>query len=82
MKKIIFLISFITCMLALISFFSIDRCMDAGGKWGDWGFSCFGAGPDFIPLYKRTIPIFWVLALSVSGGVSFLITKLLPNAKP
>lgn len=82
MKKVITPITFILSTIFLVSFFSIDACMDAGGSWSNFGFTCLGASADFIPQYKRSVPIFWVVVFMVSGIISFTINKVLANAKP
>lgn len=82
MKRTLLIITFVVSALLLVSFFSIDACMDAGGLWSSWGLNCEGASADFVPQYKRTAPVFWTMVLLLSGLTTFLIGKLVSNAKP
>lgn len=82
MKRIILVITFVISALLLVSFFSIDACMDAGGSWSNWGLNCTGAYSDFVPQYKRTAPAFWVMVLFLSGLTTIFVGKVVPSAKP
>lgn len=82
MKKVIVIISFIIAAVALVLFFSIDSCMDAGGRWDNMGLSCYGVGSEFVPQYQRAAPFFWLLVLFVAGVVSFIAHNVLPSEKP
>ena len=82
MKRIMVIMTFGFCALLLVSFFSIDACMDAGGSWGNWGSICEGAYSDFVPQYKRTAPIFWAMVIFLSGLASFFVSKVVPSTKP
>ena len=73
---------FIITMLFIVSFMSIDACMDAGGVWSNWGLNCQGASESFIPQYKRKVPVFWFFVLVLSGGVALIVNKIVPAAKP
>ncbi|WCE31721.1 hypothetical protein [Vibrio sp. SCSIO 43137] len=79
MKRIIVTIVFLLCTLSLLSFFSVDACMDAGGSSSDWGMTCSGADADFVPQYKRSAPVFWLAVLFISGLASYAVNKLLSN---
>lgn len=81
MRKTITTISFLLSILAMVSFFSIDACLDAGGSWENWGLSCKGVGSEFIPQYKRVAPLFWLLVVFLSSMVAIVTDKVLPNAK-
>ena len=80
MRGLIVLVIFLTTMLALVSFFSIDACMDAGGAWSNWGFTCRGAYPEFVPQYQRVVPVFWLLVILLSAIPAYVIHKVLPHA--
>jgi hypothetical protein len=82
MKKIILILTFVTSAFLLVSCSSIDRCMDAGGAWSDWGLSCVGTSADFVPLYKRAVPVFWAMVLFLSGLTTFLTYRVIRSNKP
>ena len=82
MKRCVFLITFVIIFLLLVSFLSIDTCMDVGGLWSNLGITCKGVPPDFVPLYKRTTPFFWLIVILLSITTSFSITRLMPSSKP
>lgn len=81
MKNIICAISFITSAVALVLFFSVDSCLDAGGSSSKLGLICTGARGDFTPLYQRAVPLFWLLVFVISSTVAFCVHKVLPSAK-
>jgi hypothetical protein len=83
MRKVFVSISFIVCTFALVSFFSIDACIDAGGRWDNMGFNCLDVGKNFVPQYQRIAPFFWLLVVSLAGVAALIIHKVLPtSAKP
>lgn len=82
MKKLICAIFFVTSAVALVLFFSVDSCLDAGGSSSKFGFVCTGVGSDFIPLYQRVAPLFWLSVFIISSTVAFCVHKVLPSAKP
>ena len=82
MKIFLLVITFIFSFVFLVSFFSVDACMDAGGQWSSFGFSCKGASGDFIPMYMRLAPLFWGLIIIISGLVTWFVKKDLPNVQP
>jgi hypothetical protein len=82
MKIFLLVITFIFSYVFLVSFFSVDACMDAGGQWGKLGFSCNGAIGDFIPMYMRLAPLFWGLVIIISGLVTWLVKKVVPDGQP
>ena len=77
--RLIVLTVFLVTLFCLVSFFSVDACMDAGGVWSNWGFTCDGAGSDFVPQFQRPVFFFWGLVTILSLIPSLLINKLLPN---
>ncbi|GAA4363978.1 hypothetical protein [Kangiella marina] len=81
MKQSLLIATFTVSCLLLISFFSIDACMDAGGLWSNLGLTCEGAYSDFIPQYERTAPAFWVIVLSLSGLATFLVGKVIKSKR-
>jgi hypothetical protein len=82
MKRVLPSIIFILTAVMLISFLSIDACMDSGGMWSNYGFTCTTDNPEFIPQYKRTAPFFWGIVILFSAIPSLIIHKVLSNAKP
>ena len=82
MKIFLLVITFIFSFVFLVSFFSVDACMDAGGQWSNFGFSCKGASGDFIPMYMRLAPLFWGLVIIISGLATWFVKKALPNVQP
>lgn len=79
MKRIILTIVFLISTLSLLSFFSVDACLDAGGTSSGWGITCRGVDVNFVPQYKRSGLAFWVIVFFISGLVSCLVNKLIPN---
>ena len=82
MKNIIMLLAFILTAIFIVSFMSIDACMDAGGMWSDYGYSCIGVNESFVPQYKRMAIPFWSLVFLLSCVPATLINKLFKNKKP
>ena len=82
MKKLTCAILFLISAVALVSFFSVDSCLDAGGSLSKFGLVCTGAGSDFIPLYQRVVPLFWLSVFIFSSTVAFCVHKVMPSAKP
>ncbi|MAD77055.1 MAG: hypothetical protein CML20_20105 [Rheinheimera sp.] len=81
MKKLICAIMFVGSAVALVTFFSVDSCLDAGGSSSKFGLVCTGVGSDFIPLYQRVAPLFWLSVFIFSSTVVFCVDKAMPNAK-
>jgi hypothetical protein len=71
---------FLVALACLLLFFSIDACMDAGGVWSNWGLTCHGAYPEFVPQYQRPLPLFWGFVVVLASIPTLLIYKVLPNA--
>jgi len=82
MKKLICAILFVTSAVVLVSFFSVDSCLDAGGSSSKFGIVCTGVESDFIPLYQRVAPLFWLSVFIFSSTVAFCVHKVMPSAKP
>ena len=68
--------------LSLVSFFSSDACIDAGGLSSNFGLICEGLDSDFVPQYKRVAPVFWCMVFLLSGLASFLVAKVMQTARP
>jgi hypothetical protein len=79
MKIFLLVITFIFSSVFLVSCCSVDACMDAGGQWSGFGFSCDGASGDFIPMYMRLAPLFWGLVIIVSSLVTLFVKKFVPD---
>lgn len=75
MKTTLLIMVFIISLILLVSFFSIDACLDAGGQWAHYGLTCEGVGVDFIPQYKRPAPLFWGLVMAISALVTWSVNK-------
>jgi len=82
MKNLFCAILFAISAVALVSFFSVDSCLDAGGSSSKFGLICTGVGSDFIPLYQRLAPLFWLSVFIFSSTVVFCVHKVMPSAKP
>lgn len=82
MKKFLLIMTFIFSFAFLVSFFSVDACMDAGGQWSNFGFSCKGASGDFIPMYMRLDLLFLGLITIISGLVAWFVKNALSNVQP
>ncbi len=82
MKSALLTLTFIFSSAFLVSFFSIDACMDAGGQWSNFGISCKGARGEFVPQYMRAAPFFWGLVVLLSGLVTWFVGKVVLDAKP
>lgn len=82
MKKLICVMSFVICAVALVLFFSVDSCLDAGGSSSKLGLICAGVGSDFIPQYQRVVPLFWLSVFFLSSAAAFCVHKVMPSAKP
>jgi len=81
MKAALLTITFIFSSVFLVSFFSIDACMDAGGQWSNYGISCNGVPREFVPQYMRAAPFFWGLVILISGLITWLVGKVVPVTK-
>ncbi|TLU61987.1 hypothetical protein FE810_13090 [Thalassotalea litorea] len=79
MKKVILITAFAFAFVFLISVFSIDACMDAGGAWSDFGFTCHIPRENFVPQYMRPAPVFWGLVVFLSSMFTLLVNKIIPK---
>lgn len=73
----IFAITFIF----LISFFNINACMDAGGAWADFGFTCIQPREGFVPQYMRPVLGFWILIVAVTSMLTLIVSKILTKLR-
>lgn len=82
MKIVLLTLTFIFSSVLLVAFFSIDACLDAGGQWGLFGFSCEGARADFVPQYLRPAPFFWGMVIAISALVTWFVNQCLTVVRP
>ncbi len=81
LKITVFLMAFAAFAFCIISLLSIDACMDAGGHWFNFGYSCVEAREGFVPLTQRGVVTLWGSVIFVSvllaATVTWLVNRIL-----
>jgi len=69
-------LTFLTSFIIFLFFLSVDTCLDAGGVASNLGINCSGTSSQFVPLYKRPIPMLWVICFAaICSTLTNLIVK-------
>lgn len=63
---------FSVILFLLMGFLSVDQCMDVGGFWSNFGFSCHQVTEGFVPFYLRiSAPGYWIVIVLALTGATF-----------
>ena len=76
-KVLIPMIVFIVSAIALVGFWNMDACLEIGGNYSDFGYSCTGGNTVFVPIWGRFSVLLWVFVLTPAGVFAFAAHRLL-----
>ena len=76
MKALITIVVFVVSATALVGFWNMDACLDNGGVYSNYGYTCTGGNSTFVPIWGRFNILLWVFILTPAGVFAFAVHRL------